>query len=84
MFRLLRTAWVSIFLFVGAWVFSGTSVYAQTGQGILTGSVTDSTGALIPGAPVVVKNQNTGFICNAVTKQEGIYRIPYLDRKSVV
>jgi len=78
MFRLLWFAWLT-FLFVGAWFFSGTSVYAQTGQGILTGSLTDSSGGLIPGASVLVKNQNTGFIYNAVTTQEGIYRIPYLN-----
>src|SRR5688572_1848727 len=47
MFRLSRTSWGTIFLFVGALVLSGTAVYAQTGQGILTGSVSDSTGAMI-------------------------------------
>src|SRR5687767_9977282 len=76
MFRLSRTSWVTLLLFVGVWVFSGTSVYAQTGQGILTGSVSDSTGAMIPGTTVVVRNQNTGFTYNAVTNQEGIYRVP--------
>ena len=45
-------------------------MYAQTGQGILTGSVTDSSGALIPGASVLVRNQNTGFVYNAVTNQD--------------
>src|SRR5262245_41491404 len=82
MFRLLRIAWATLFLFVTAWVHSGTPVYAQTGQGILTGSVTDSSGALIPGASVLVRNQNTGFTYNAVTTQEGIYRIPYLNAGS--
>src|SRR5688572_3749675 len=53
--------------------------YAQTGQGTLTGSVTDSSGALVAGAAVVVRNQNTGFVYNAVTTQEGIYRVPYLN-----
>src|SRR5258706_9866791 len=67
-----RGAWLGIFLFWGA-------AYAQTGQGTLTGSVTDSSGAIISGVSVVVKNQNTGFSYNAVTTQEGIYRVPYLN-----
>ena len=66
MVRLLGRVSLSLFLLV-ALVFSGAVVYAQTGQGTLTGSVTDSTGALIPAAAVVVKNQNTGFMYNAVT-----------------
>src|SRR5437899_9150260 len=56
-----------------------TVVYAQTGQGTVTGSVTDTSGAIIPGVSLVVKNQNTGFVYNAVTTQEGIYRVPYLN-----
>lgn len=56
-----------------------TDACAQTGQGSLTGSVADSTGATIPGVMVVVKNQNTGFVYNAVATQERIYRVPYLN-----
>src|SRR5260370_20844892 len=52
---------------------------AQTGQGTLTGSVTDSSGAMISGVSVVVRNQNTGFTYNAGTTPEGIYRVPYLN-----
>ena len=72
MLRRFRTAWLGVFLW-------GTAVYAQTGQGTVTGLVTDSSGAIISGVSVVVKNQNTGFVYNAVTTQEGIYRVPYLN-----
>lgn len=72
MFPELRGACLSI-------VLLGAAVYAQTGQGTLTGSVTDTSGAVVAGATVVVKNQNTGFIYNAVTTAEGIYRVPYLN-----
>src|SRR5207244_13448907 len=60
-------------------LFWGTSGYAQTGLGTVTGSVTDSSGAIISGASVVVRNQNTGFTYHAGTTQEGIYRVPYLN-----
>lgn len=56
-----------------------TAVYAQTGQGTVTGSVSDTSGAIISGVSVVVKNQNTGFVYNAVTTAEGVYRVPYLN-----
>ena len=71
MLRPFRLAWLSILLF---W---SSNAYSQTGQGTLTGSVTDSSGAIISGVSVIVRNQNTGFTYNAVTTPEGIYRVPY-------
>src|SRR5437867_9348687 len=35
--------------------------------------------SIVAGVAVVVRNQNTGFVYNAVTTQEGIYRVPYLN-----
>src|SRR5947209_5208740 len=71
MLRPARGASLNMVLLSGAWVFSGIAGYAQTGQGTLTGSVTDSSGALISGVSVAVRNQDTGFLYNAVTTQEG-------------
>ena len=64
---------------LGVLAFTGAAVFAQTGQGILTGSITDTSGALIAGVQVKVRNQNNNFIYTAVTTQEGIYRVPYLN-----
>jgi Carboxypeptidase regulatory-like domain/TonB dependent receptor len=69
----------SILLLASLGLFTTGDVYAQTGQGTLTGSVTDTTGAIIAGVSVTIKNQSTGFVYNAVTTQEGIYRVPYLN-----
>ena len=79
--RLLRSVslLLSLFLLWGVMAFSGAVVYAQTGQGTLTGTITDSSGAVIPAVSVLVKNQGTGFTYNGVTNQEGIYRVPYLN-----
>ena len=46
---------------------------AQTGQGTIVGTVSDATGAVIPGVSVTSTNRAT------VTNAEGIYRIPYLN-----
>jgi hypothetical protein len=34
---------------------------------------------VLAGATLIVMNQNTGFVYNAVTTEEGIYRVPYLN-----
>jgi hypothetical protein len=76
--RLLGRVLLSLFLLITL-VFFGAAVYAQTGQGTLTGSITDSSGAVIPAVAVVIKNEKTGFTYNAVTNEQGIYRVPYLN-----
>jgi hypothetical protein len=48
--------------------------YAQ--EAVLTGTVTDSTGAVLPGVTVVAVNEATGNRFEAVTDERGIYRIP--------
>jgi len=56
-----------------------TAAYAQTtGAATIVGNVTDTTGAVIPGAKVIVVNPLTGFTFDAVTNQEGAYYVPYL------
>ncbi|MGH9587520.1 MAG: carboxypeptidase regulatory-like domain-containing protein [Acidobacteriaceae bacterium] len=55
-------------------VFS-PSVHAQTGFGTVTGVVTDSTGAVIPGVTVVLTNPSKGTKVTAVTNSAGSYRI---------
>ena len=49
----------------------------QTNTGI-TGIVTDTTGALIPGASVTVREQNTGATYSATTDAGGAYSFPSL------
>ncbi|MFN3326898.1 MAG: carboxypeptidase regulatory-like domain-containing protein, partial [Bryobacteraceae bacterium] len=59
-------------------VFLQLPATAQTGQGILTGLVTDTTGAIIPGVSVRITNKATGFVHSAQSNAEGLYRAPYL------
>src|SRR5688572_25332417 len=48
--------------------------YAQ--EAVLTGTVTDSTGAVLPGVTVAAVNATTGNRFEAVTDATGIYRVP--------
>ncbi len=56
----------------------GTSAHAQTFQGSLTGTVTDPTGAVIPGVTVTAVEQDRGFRRRSVTLDDGTYKIALL------
>ena len=45
----------------------------------LSGTVTDTSGAIIPGANVVVKNVGTSIQFDAVTNESGYFSVPALD-----
>lgn len=51
---------------------------AQTGNGTITGVVTDPTGAVVANAPIEVKNTATGVVFRAVSTDTGNYTIPQL------
>jgi carboxypeptidase family protein len=48
---------------------------AQALYGSLTGAISDSTGAAVPGATVTIKDENTGLELNGVTDETGTYTI---------
>src|ERR687887_333748 len=52
--------------------------HAQGTIGSILGTVTDSSGSVIPGATVTAKNTGTGAIQLATTDAQGRYRIPVL------
>ena len=58
-----------------------TAAYAQGGGATtsLSGVVADSSGAVIPGANAVVKNNATATVYNAVTNEQGMFTVPAID-----
>ncbi len=58
---------------------SATMLHGQTGQGVIVGSVTDVSGAVIPSAKVRVTDRDTKFNYSPTTNAEGLYRAPYLN-----
>ncbi|MBN8836669.1 MAG: TonB-dependent receptor [Sphingobacteriia bacterium] len=52
--------------------------FAQETAATLTGSVTDTKGAIIPGAIIAVKHEPTGFTVTAQTNKRGLFAIPNL------
>ena len=51
---------------------------AQTFRGTILGTVTDSSGAAVPGATVTVKNLGTGLVHAVTTSDDGSYAVPEL------
>ncbi len=51
---------------------------AQSDRGTLTGTISDSAGAVVPNAPVVVTNAETGIVSRTVTTSTGNYTVSSL------
>lgn len=62
-----------LILLLSAGVLSG-----QTVTGTLSGTVTDSSGAVIPGVEVAAKNEETGLTRSALSNDEGYYVMSFL------
>lgn len=62
-----RLHWASLF------VLSAALTYAQVNTGVILGTVTDTSGAVIPSAAVTLTNQETGVTSAGATNQSGNY-----------
>ena len=74
----MRTA-VSTSIFFTLLAFGCVSqVCGQTATGSISGTVTDASGAVVPGANVTVTNKATGAVRNLTANNEGLYSAPAL------
>ena len=55
-----------------------TPAWAQLKSSTITGTVTDSTGAVIPGATITVVNQETNVAMTTTSDTSGGFTVPYL------
>ena len=75
-----RRLFVCAFLVVAVAALGAPSTFAQGGAtSSLSGTVTDTSGAVVPGASVTVKNMATNAATEAVTNAEGQFIVPALN-----
>src|SRR5438445_5879591 len=55
---------------------SAGAVWSQTVQGVITGTITDPTGAVVPNATVTITNVGTNISQSTTTGGDGSYRFP--------
>jgi hypothetical protein len=53
-------------------------VGAQAPTGTISGTVTDSSGAIVPNVSVAITNRSTGTVRTGVTNSDGLYSVPAL------
>ena len=57
---------------------TGTALYAQTSFGRISGSVTDPTGAAVPGTTIKIPNTETQNVRTVTTDDSGLYLVTNL------
>ena len=66
-----------IYVLAAAFLLSSSTLFAQV-QGTFSGTVTDISGAAVPGAKITVIQTQTGTRTEAVSESSGAYTIPFL------
>jgi hypothetical protein len=74
MFRRCFARVVAVFLFL----LAGSILFAQNNTGRISGTISDSSGAVIPGAQITAINQATKVASRATTNSNGYFVIPNL------
>jgi hypothetical protein len=72
------SAALSVFFVLALTIFSTGQAHAQVTGATLSGTVTDASGAVIPGVQVSIKNRATGVTRNITTDELGFYSAPNL------
>src|SRR5580658_6076238 len=70
-----RSFWL-LGLLIAALAFSQLPAFAQFASGSIGATVTDATGAVVPAAKVVLKNETTGALRDTVTNSAGAFDFP--------
>ena len=75
--RFLRLVLSALSLTLAVWAMPAPAL-AQTVTGTMQGTVTDQSGAVIPGVTITIRNVDTGQERVVTTNDEGAYSAPFL------
>ncbi len=76
--NLLRGKLRLLVMLMSAGLLIPLALYGQTVTATLTGTITDQSGAVIPGVTVKAQNQGTQLEYSAQTNETGVYKIPFI------
>ncbi|MGA2475525.1 MAG: carboxypeptidase-like regulatory domain-containing protein [Terriglobia bacterium] len=80
--RPVRCGAAYVVLFIAVLVLSQLPAFGQVATASLSGTVVDTTGAVIPGANVALKNEATNATQNSVSNSVGVFSFPLLQPSS--
>jgi hypothetical protein len=66
-------------LSVAVFLLTGAPLFAQLTRGVISGTVRDTSGAVVPGATVTATNVDTNQSQTTVTDKQGFFRVPALE-----
>src|SRR5215510_8678647 len=67
-----------VFPVIAVCMISLLTAFGQTDRGTITGTISDASGAVIPGATVSAKHTETGLVYTAGSSETGNYTLPQL------
>src|SRR5512142_1118519 len=67
-----------LFVFLAGLVTLGSLAHAQSDNASITGTITDSSGAVVPGATVTITNEATGLARTVNSNDTGFYAVTNL------
>src|SRR5919108_1716470 len=59
-------------------LFLSTALFSQSSNGTISGTVSDATGAVIPGVTVTATNNATGVVTTVISNDAGVYNFASL------
>ncbi len=74
----MRTVFSKAFLLLTFVALAGSAPAWAQATGSIAGSVTDESGAVLPGVMIEVTNVETSQVRTAVTREDGFYTVPLL------
>jgi len=76
--RALRLGEFCLFLLAALIILTGQAAWTQVNRATITGTVTDSTGAVVPDVAITAMNTGTNVPTKTVSNHDGIYVLPNL------
>jgi len=72
----MKLQWTRVLIVLMAIVLVAACAFAQSGQGSVEGTVTDSSGAVVPSAALKLTNEATGLSFTTASNETGYFRFP--------